>query len=36
MLGSWWEARKILDKKSKGYQVGKEYFAAKRNKKNTS
>ena len=36
MLGSNWTAKKILDKESKGYQIGKEYFAAKRNKKNTS
>jgi len=36
MLGSSWYAEKILDKKSKGYKIGKGYFAAKRNEKNTS
>jgi len=36
MLGSHWSAKKILDKESPGYQLGKEYFAAKRNKKNIS
>jgi hypothetical protein len=31
MLGSNWNGKKILDKESKGYQIGKEYFAEKRN-----
>jgi len=38
LLGSKWDAVKILDKKSPGYQIGKAYFAAKRNttKRNTT
>lgn len=36
MLGSGWDAKKSLDKKSLGYQIGKAYFAAKRNEKNIS
>jgi len=36
LLGSKWDAVKILDKKSPGYQIGKAYFAAKRNEKNIS
>jgi hypothetical protein len=31
MLGSNWNGKKILDKESKGYQIGKAYFAEKRN-----
>ena len=31
LLGRSWDAQKILDKKSPGYQIGKAYFAAKRN-----
>jgi hypothetical protein len=31
MLGQTWDAEKTLDKKSLGYQIGKAYFAAKRN-----
>jgi len=31
LMGSRWDAVKMLDKKSKGYQIGKAYFAAKRN-----
>jgi len=33
MLGLHWDAKKTLDKKSPGYQIGKAYFAAKRNVK---
>jgi len=36
MLGTDWGATKKLDKKSTGYKIGKGYFAAKRNEKNTS
>jgi len=36
MLGTSWQAEKILDKKSPGYKIGKAYFAAKRNEKNIS
>jgi len=36
MLGTNWNAKKKLDKKSAGYKIGKGYFAAKRNVKNTS
>jgi len=31
LLGTSWKAMKILDKKSEGYRVGKEYFDGKRN-----
>ena len=31
MLGSNWNGKKILDKESKSYQIGKAYFAEKRN-----
>ena len=31
LIGTSWEASKSLDKKSAGYQIGKAYFAAKRN-----
>ena len=36
MLGTNWYAKKILDKESKGYQIGKAYFAEKRKEKNIS
>ena len=32
LIGTSWEASKSLDKKSIGYQIGKAYFALKRQK----
>ena len=36
MLGTKWKGKKSLDKQSFGYKLGKAYFAAKRNERNTS